>query len=82
MLDQATLSELKTKMPRGYLKQVTSKYEALNGTPVSRKTVGRFFNGETYNAAVHKAVLSVIDDQSSLLVQTMEAIKTPEPTND
>jgi hypothetical protein len=82
MLDQTTLSELKTKMPRGYLKQVASKYETLNGMPVSRKTVDRFFNGKTYNAAIHTAVLGVIEDQSSLLIQTMEVIKTPEPTHD
>ncbi|WP_432328853.1 hypothetical protein ACRQ5D_10665 [Mucilaginibacter sp. P25] len=78
MLDQTTLSELKTKMPRGYLKLVASKYEAVNGSPVSRKTVDRFFRGETSNPAIHQAVLGVIDDQASLMEQTMEVIKTTE----
>lgn len=74
MLEKTTLSELKSKMPRGFLLKTINKYQEVYGESVSRKTIYRFFNGESYSNELHNVILMVADEKNILLARTQQVI--------
>lgn len=74
MLDKKTLEALKEKMPTSYESTVQKRYEELNGKTVSIRTVRRFFAGDTYTTNMHKAVVDVIREKESLMLETLDQV--------
>ncbi len=76
MLDQNTLEELKSKMPRGYTTKVVKAFNELNNSTVSTKTIYRFFEGKSYSQELHAAILSVAEAQVAINIRTKQIIDT------
>jgi len=74
MLEKDILIELREKLPKHHNKAIKAKYLELFEEEVSRQSIWRFFNGDGYTEKLHKAILTVLEIQQSLIHQTKEAI--------
>jgi hypothetical protein len=63
MLNKKEIEALKSKLPRGYFKQIHEK------TKLSKGTITLFFNGKTYNPLIHDAALSLVQAENENLIR-------------
>lgn len=61
MLSKEELTDLKSRLPRGYFRKTLGKVD------YSEKTVANFFSGNSYHIEIHQAALEIAEDYEAQL---------------